>query len=137
MVLIPDGFGPDPHHECSVPKPPSSARRQPKSELPRSLADRVEQRVAQATQALERTRRARRPSAGRLRRSTPAPDVEQASLRAVFRELGDTHRQYRARTGQAGTPALREAAHAFKRAPTLPALVTVAAFFDELGLLAW
>jgi hypothetical protein len=55
----------------------------------------------------------------------------------VFLELGDTHRAYRARTGQAGTADLRAAAHAFKRTPTLPALVTVAGFFDELGLLEW
>jgi hypothetical protein len=55
----------------------------------------------------------------------------------VFRDLGDTHRQYRARTGHTGTVPLREAAHAFKSAPSFTSLVAVSAFFDELGLLAW
>lgn len=104
-----------------------------------SLSDRVKQRVAEASKALDRTHRARRPALKRgTRPPVPAsPDLEMASLRAVFRELGDAHRQYRMRTGQPGTPALRVAAHAFKRTPTLASLVTVAAFFDELGLLAW
>jgi hypothetical protein len=68
------------------------------------------------------------------------PDVhrrERACLRRVFRELGDAHRRYRAETGQAGTPALRAAARAFKQDPTVPSLVTVAAFIDELGILGW
>ena len=121
-----------------MPKPPSSASQTRGSERSRSLADRVQDRVVEATKALERTHRARRPTANRSRRAAaPVPETELASLRAVFRELGDIHRQYRLRTGQPGTAALRAAAYEFKRSPTLPALVTLAAFFDELGLLAW
>jgi hypothetical protein len=55
----------------------------------------------------------------------------------VFRELGDAHRRYRTRTGEAGTPALRAAARAFKSEPSFGSLVPVAAFLDELGILAW
>jgi hypothetical protein len=111
-----------------------SARRTPGADLP-SLTERVESHVAQTALTVKRSRRSS--ALGRRAGRVPAPDLQQAALRAVFRELGDTHRAYRARTGQGGTPALRAAAHAFKRAPSLPALVTVAAFFDELGLLAW
>jgi len=121
-----------------VPRPKPTARSAPISQGRPTLADRVKQRVAEAGLALERTRRTRRPGSGRSSRPVPpSPDLELASLRAVFRELGDTHRRYRTRTGQPGTPSLRAAAHAFKRTPTLAALVTVAAFFDELDLLAW
>jgi hypothetical protein len=99
----------------------------------------VGERVAAATQSLERRSGSARP---RTRRGKPAPPVVEApvpaqSLRLVFRELGDTHRKYRMRTGEAGTPALREAAHAFKREPSVAALASVAAHLDELGLLAW
>jgi hypothetical protein len=62
---------------------------------------------------------------------------ERACLRTVFREMGDAHRRYRAQTGQAGTPALRAAAFAFKREPSVLSLIPVAAFLDELGILAW
>jgi hypothetical protein len=112
-----------------------SAQRTPGADLP-SLTERVESHVAQTALTVKRGRRSSSPL-GRRAGRVPAPDAQQAALRAVFRELGETHRAYRARTGQGGTPALRAAAHAFKRAPSLPALVTVAAFFDELGLLAW
>jgi hypothetical protein len=103
-----------------------------------TLTARVEQRVAEAGQALTRRRRATRPRNRSVASpAAPVPMLERASLAAVFRELGDTHRRYRQRTGQSGTPALRAAARAFKDAPSLPALVTVATFLDELGLLAW
>ena len=114
----------------------------------RPLADRVRDRVAAAGRALDRRAGASRPKSGRPRKARPASlasasaeDAEgtrhAASLRTVFRELADTHRQYRTRTGQTATAGLREAATAFKQAPDLPALVVVAAFLDELGILAW
>jgi hypothetical protein len=62
---------------------------------------------------------------------------ERACLRAVFFELGDAHRRYRVTTGQVVTPALRAATSAFKQEPSLISLVPVAAFLDELGILAW
>ena len=113
-----------------------------------SLTARVKDRVAAASRALDRRAAASRPKLRRPRKplpsastpATPAEPVvsqEAASLRSVFRELGDTHRQYRRRTGQSATPALREAANAFKQAPTLTTLVGVATFFDELGILEW
>jgi hypothetical protein len=55
----------------------------------------------------------------------------------VFNELAVTHRQFRLRSGQHASPALREAAQAFKEAPSLPSLVMVAAFLEEDGLLEW
>jgi hypothetical protein len=108
----------------------------------RSLTDRVRDRVAAAGQALDRRASAARPK-GRRSRASASPPSEAAavrhaaSLRRVFLELGDTHRQYRRRTGQTATPPLREAAFAFKRSPSLDSLVAVSAFFDELGLLEW
>jgi hypothetical protein len=67
----------------------------------------------------------------------PREDRETRSLRRVFKELAVTHREYRARTGQRASPALRDAARVFKQTPTLPSLVVVAAFLEEDGLLGW
>lgn len=76
--------------------------------------------------------------ADRTRRTPSAVgDLQLASLRAVFLEMGDTQRAYRRRTGQRASAELLNAARSFKAAPTLPSLVAVAAFFDELGLLGW
>jgi hypothetical protein len=55
----------------------------------------------------------------------------------VFNELAVTHRQFRLRSGQHASPALREAAQAFKESPSIPSLVAVAAFLEEDGLLEW
>jgi hypothetical protein len=115
-----------------------SQSRQPASGS--SLPSRVERRVAEAGEALRRRHHARRPRRRAERTEAPAAPakvLDRASLGSVFRELGDAHRRYRLRTGNSGTPELRAAARAFKAEPTLPALVTVAAFLDELGLLAW
>jgi hypothetical protein len=107
-----------------------------------SMTDRVGRRVAAAVLASERRAKSVRPKGAR--RVTAAADLEKEkaahlaqSLRAVFRELGDTHRQYRERTGNVGTAALRQAANAFKREPTMDKLAAVAVFLDELGLLEW
>jgi len=112
------------------------------------IAERVRQRLAAAGEAFDRRHGASRPGTKRRKSSTSLllnagrgtdnlHQRERAILRSVFRDLGDTHRRYRARTGQAGTPALRAAAHAFKREPSVLSLIPVAAFLDELGILAW
>ena len=110
----------------------------------RTLADRVRARVDDASRAVDRRTGAARPSARKARTGSKsalsqgdAAAREVTALRMVFRDLGDTHRQYRARTGHTGTAPLREAAHAFKSSPTFTSLVAVSVFFDELGLLAW
>ena len=102
--------------------PPASSGTNP-AELPHSLTERVQTRVTEARLALGR-------------RHTPR-QREARSLRRVFLELGDTHRQYRQRTGLHASPALRDAAHAFKQAPSLSSLTAVAAFLDEDGILEW
>jgi hypothetical protein len=110
----------------------------------RTLADRVRARVDDASRSVDRRTGAARPSSRKPRAGSKsalsqgdAAAREQTALRMVFRDLGDTHRQYRARTGHTGTAPLREAAHAFKNAPSFTSLVAVSVFFDELGLLAW
>ena len=112
------------------------------------IAERVRQRLAAAGEAFDRRHRASRPGTKRRRSSASLllnasaaannpQQRERACLRSVFRDLGESHRRYRARTGQAGTPALRAAACAFKQEPSLISLIPVAAFLDELGILAW
>jgi hypothetical protein len=51
--------------------------------------------------------------------------------------MGRTQRTARRQTGQAPSPVVREAALAFREAPSLSALVLVAASLDEVGLLSW
>jgi len=111
------------------------------------LADRVRSRLNVVGQAFDRRAAASRPrnrrskaprqAEGALSTSETLHARERACLRAVFHELGDAHRTYRARTGQNVTPALRAATSAFKLEPSLISLVPVAAFLDELGILAW
>jgi hypothetical protein len=55
----------------------------------------------------------------------------------VFQELGHAHRRHRRETGQQVSVPLRNAALEFRRAPSLPSLVAVAAFLDAEGSLAW
>ena len=112
------------------------------------LAQRVQARVAEVGLALDQRARASRPRSKRPRSTrvttsaengtqAPAHSREASSLRRVFNELAITHRQFRLRSGQHSSPALRDAARAFKEAPSFPTLVTVAAFLDEDGLLEW
>ncbi len=110
------------------------------------LAERVQARVAEVGLALDQRARASRPRAKRSASPRPATGSgttapvhsrEASSLRRVFNELAITHRQFRLRSGQHASPALRDAARAFKEAPSFPTLVTVAAFLDEDGLLEW
>jgi hypothetical protein len=119
----------------------------PASPLPlESLTQRVTQRLAAAGSAFDRRQSASRPKARRRKEVSvtapvpardPAAVRERACLRAVFHELGDAHRRYRAQTGQVVTPALRAATQAFKVDPSVASLVPVVAFLDELGILAW
>jgi hypothetical protein len=113
-----------------------------------ALADRVRQRLNSIGVAFDRRAAASRPKTRRPKAPRPSESGqpssgdslhtrERACLRAVFHELGDAHRSYRARTGQTVTPALRAATSAFKLEPSLLSLVPVAAFLDELGILAW
>lgn len=115
-------------------------------ENPLSLMDRLSDRLAVARTAFDRRHSAvppnRRPSAPILPSIAKGdPEIvsarEHAVLRTVFREFGDLHRQYRYRTGKAGTPELRAAAVAFKQAPSEQSLLSVARMMDELKLLAW
>jgi hypothetical protein len=108
-----------------------------------SLTERVRSRVAEADRSIDRRpgtarRRSKSIKASSIARPAPSEtDRSTRSLRRVFHELGTTHREYRKRTGQRVPPDLREAAHAFKREPSLTSLVTVAGYLDELGILAW
>lgn len=114
-----------------------------------SLVERVRARVEDAGRALQRRADTsappvrRRPAPNRpapsLKAPQPATPVtrEIKALRVVYRDLGETHRRYRLRTGRAPTPALRAAARAFKQEPSLISLVPVAGFLDDLGLLEW
>lgn len=119
------------------------------------LAERVQARVVEVGLALDQRARASRPRAKRAKPSKPdpktgkttllagstaqplAPTREASSLRRVFNELAITHRQFRLRSGQHASPALRDAARVFKEAPSFPSLVMVAAFLEEDGLLEW
>jgi hypothetical protein len=62
---------------------------------------------------------------------------ESRSLKRVFQDLGVSYRTYRRKTGAPVAPALRAAAYHFRANPTLPSLVSVAGFLDDLDLLAW
>jgi hypothetical protein len=133
-----------------MPDASDSSEQFDSSPSPRSVADRVEQRLILAGFAFDRRLGASRPRNQRrktkpalapsVETATPAAPVdprERACLRMVFRDLGDAHRQYRARTGMTGTPALRAAANAFKLEPSVGRLVPVATQLDELGILGW
>ncbi len=113
----------------------------PSAGAPQPLIERVQARVTEVGLALDRpSRRPRRQRPPTLASAAPtAPDAEREarSLRQVFLELGDAHRRHRQLTGQHASPALRDAAWAFKKAPSLTSLAVVAGFLDEDGLLGW
>jgi len=103
----------------------------------RPLIERVRERVDQAAATQDRSGRGeRRGPAGRQASGTGAQG-EIRALRRVFRDMGRSQRTTRRRTGQAPSPVVREAAQAFREAPSLPALVLVATSLDEAGLLGW
>lgn len=111
-----------------------------------TLTDRVAARVIEARLAIERRAGASRPKARRSRAAASTAvsnDLagagelrETESLKRVFRELGVSYRRYRSQTGGPVVPGLRDAAYKFRAEPTLPSLVAVAAFLDELDLLS-
>jgi hypothetical protein len=115
------------------------------AEFPQSLIDRVAERVVNARLAIEANAKATGASS---RRARSAPDSslfepknaaelrEIQSLKRVFRDLGNSYRRYRRQTGGPVVPGLREAAYNFRANPSLPALVAVAAFLDDLDLLS-
>lgn len=111
-----------------------------------SISERLSDRLLIARKAFDRRFNALPPN--RRHSAQPLPSLanddestratrEHAVLRTVFREFGDVHRQYRYRTGKAGTPELRAAAVAFKESPSEQSLLPVAEMLDELKLLAW
>jgi hypothetical protein len=126
----------------SSPRPNGSQA----DELPQTLINRVQARVAEAALSLDRRANATRPKARRRRVSPTTPSLasskssdqtlEEQSLRRVFRELGVSYRRYRSQTGTPLTPGLRDAAYNFRAEPSLTTLVAVAAFLDELDLLS-
>jgi hypothetical protein len=119
-------------------------RSQPE-ELPKSLTDRVMARVVDARVAVDRREGASRPKSKRRRAPVESSAVgpsaqdlrEFKSLKRVFRDLGLSYREYRRQTGEPVAPAVREAAHKFKAAPSLTSLVSVAVYLDELDILTW
>jgi hypothetical protein len=114
------------------------------ADLSQSLTDRVAERVINARLALEAdpkskrsaSRRTRKASGTSLLESNDAELRETQSLKRVFREMGHAYRRYRSQTGGPVLPGLREAAYKFRAEPSLPALVAVAAYLDELDLLS-
>ena len=104
---------------------------------PDSLVERVRERVATAASRLDHGARAgrRRSSDTSAQADTKPPEVW--ALRWVFRDMGRTQRAMRRETGQPPFPAVRTAAIAFRRAPSLNALVGVAASLEEVNLLGW
>ncbi len=109
------------------------------------LTERMAVRLDHAGKAFDRRHGAVRPGKRRgttislasMHETDTLSQREMACLRSVFSELGDAHRRYRQQTGQAGTPALRAAAHAFKQAPSADSLLPVAVMLDDLEILAW
>lgn len=115
--------------------------------FPQSLIDRVMARVREAGLAVDRKTAAARP---RLRRRhgdvspRPADDAlapeevrEQRSLRRVFRDMGDSYRAYRRRTGEPVSTEVRGLADRFRREQDVTSLVAVAASLDALAVLTW
>ncbi|HEU4799831.1 MAG TPA: hypothetical protein VFS94_04310 [Gemmatimonadales bacterium] len=103
---------------------------------PRPIIDRVHDRVAAAAASIAG------PAARSRSRRKPVPFATESprevrAMKLVFREMGRTQRATRQERGQEPSPAVREAALAFRRSPSMPALVQVASSLDEVGLLAW
>lgn len=113
----------------TTPETPSSPNR--------PILDRVRERVDRAAASLGPEKRVERRGPKLTRGSGTAKPGEVRALRRVFREMGRTQRTTRHQTGQPPSPVVREAARAFRRDPSLSALVLVAASLDEVGLLSW
>jgi hypothetical protein len=115
---------------------PSESPETPSSPT-RPLLERVRERVDKAAASLGDGERHERRGVKPARTLGSGPPREMRALRRVFREMGRTQRTARRQTGQAPSPVVREAARAFRRDPSLSALVLVAASLDEVGLLSW
>jgi hypothetical protein len=115
---------------------PSESPETPSSPA-RPLIERVRERVDKAAASLGDGGRHERRGVKPARTLSSGPPREVRALRRVFREMGRTQRTARRQTGQAPSPVVREAARAFRRDPSMSALVLVAASLDEVGLLSW
>ena len=108
---------------------------------PETLTERVTAWVIIARRGIDLRANATRPQLQhRARPADPsAPSLKEGreteSLKRVFRDLGVSYRRYRSQTGGPVAPGLRDAAYSFRAEPSLPSLVTVAGFLDELKLL--
>lgn len=107
------------------------------SSPPRPLIERVRERVDKAAASLGAGGRHERRGVKSAQTLASGAPREMRALRRVFREMGRTQRTARRETGQAPSPVVREAALAFRQAPSMSALVLVAASLDEVGLLSW
>jgi hypothetical protein len=103
----------------------------------RSLTDRVQEQVSAATSKRPSPKRPGRRTDKLAQFSAADHPEELRALRRVFREMGRSQRAARLQTGSPPSPVVREAARAFRRAPSFTALVSVAASLDEVGLLSW
>jgi hypothetical protein len=113
-----------------VPRDPKA------STTSRSLSDRVQEQVdAAISKPLPTKRRRRHAEQPTLSRGDSPQELR--ALQRVFREMGRSQRAARRQAGLAPSPVVREAAQAFRRAPSFTALVGVAASLDEVGLLSW
>jgi hypothetical protein len=101
-----------------------------------SLSDRVAERVMNARLALESQPKAGRAAPPLHDSTSTAEQREVQSLKRVFRDMGKAYRRYRSQVGGPVVPGLRDAAYGFRANPSLPALIGVAAFLDELDLLS-
>ena len=101
-----------------------------------SLTDRVAERVMNARLAIESRPQVRRSKSRAEESRSAAERREIQSLKRVFRDMGYAYRRYRSQTGGPVVPGLRDAAYSFRANPSLPALVGVAAFLDDLDLLS-
>lgn len=119
-----------PPRRPSLNQPQSDASSDP-------LLERVRARVARAARAIERRDRAGQAPSRLTQVGTESASCELRALRMVYHGLSRLHRRHREQTGQRVAPALKAAAQAFKREPTVLSLTPVAGHLDEMGLLTW
>jgi hypothetical protein len=111
--------------------------RDPTPPTGRSLSDRVQEQVDAATSKHPLAKRPRR-RVNKLAQASAGDSADELrALNRVFREMGRSQRAARLQTGSPPSPIVRDAARAYRRAPSFTALVTVAASLDEVGLLSW
>lgn len=117
-------------------RPPSSNRK--RSGTPSDpLLERVQARVGHAIRVIKRRDRAALSASHPAVRGGEASSYELRALQLVYHALSRAHRLHREQTGEPVTPALKEAARAFKREPSVVSLAPVAGHLDAMGLLTW